>query len=58
MLRPGTKVTHMTRKVGQRSPTGRIVQIRGDSYEIEWDDGHTSISTPEGIVPVKRSKKD
>lgn len=56
MLRRGTRVTQMTRRVGQRAPTGRIVDVRKDSYEIEWDDGHTSIITPEGIVPLKRDK--
>lgn len=58
MLRRGTRVTQMTQKVGQRAPTGRIIDVRKDSYEIEWDDGHTSIITPEGIVPLKRNKTD
>ena len=58
MLRPGTKVTHMTKRVGQRSQTGKIVGIRDKSYEIQWEDGHTSISTPEGIVAVKKPKAD
>ncbi len=56
MLRRGTKVTHMTKKVGQRSQTGKIVDIRDNSYEILWEDGHTSISTPEGIVAVKKTE--
>ena len=57
MLRRGTKVTQMTKRVGQRAPTGQIVDIRNDSYEIKWEDGHTSITTPEGIVPVKNTKQ-
>lgn len=56
MLRRGTRVTQMTRRVGQRAPTGRIVDLRGDSYEIRWDDGHTSIMTREGVVPIKQPK--
>lgn len=56
MLRPGTRVTKMTQRVGQRAPEGKIVDVRNGSYEIKWDDGHTSIITPEGIVPVKRTK--
>ena len=54
MLRPGTRVTRMTRRVGQRAPTGKIVEVRQGSYEIKWEDGHTSITTPEGIVPLRR----
>ncbi|MCP3974988.1 MAG: DUF1918 domain-containing protein [bacterium] len=48
----------MTKRVGQRSQTGKIVDIRDNSYEIRWEDGHTSISTPEGIVAVKKPKTD
>jgi len=58
MLRPGTRVTRLTRRVGQRAPEGRILGVRGDSYEIEWDDGHKSIATSEGIVAVKKPRKD
>jgi len=58
MLRPGTKVTQMTKKVGQRAPTGKIVDTRSDSYEIKWDDGHTSIATPDGIIPLKKPQHD
>lgn len=56
MLRPGTRVTKMTQRVGQRSPEGKILDVRNGSYEIKWDDGHTSIITPEGIVPAKKPK--
>jgi hypothetical protein len=37
MLRPGTRVTRLTRRVGQRAPEGKILSVRGDSYEIRWD---------------------
>lgn len=57
MLRRGTRVTRLTQRVGQRAPTGKIVDVRPDAYEIVWDDGHTSISSPGGITPVKRPKK-
>lgn len=56
MLRPGTRVTQMTKRVGQRAPQGKILEARGDSYEIKWDDGHTSIMTADGVVPVKQPK--
>ena len=58
MLRPGTRVTRLTRRVGQRAPEGKILSIRGDSYEIRWDDGHLSIATKDGIVAVKKVKAD
>ena len=44
----------MTQKVGQHPPEGKIVHVTRDSYEIRWDDGHTSIITTEGIIPVKK----
>jgi len=47
----------MTQRVGQRAPEGKIVDVRNGSYEIKWDDGHVSIITPEGIVPVRQDKK-
>ena len=58
MLRPGTRVTRLMQRVGQRAPEGKILSIRGDSYEIQWDDGHMSIATREGIVAVKKPKTD
>jgi hypothetical protein len=56
MLKKGTRVTRMTQRVGQHPPEGKIIDVTRDSYEIRWDDGHTSIITPEGIVPVKKPK--
>lgn len=58
MLKRGTRVERMTQRAGRRGPTGKIVDVRRDSYEILWDDGHTSIITPGGIMPVKKPKKD
>ncbi|MBT8250246.1 MAG: hypothetical protein KJN81_08280 [Acidimicrobiia bacterium] len=46
----------MTKKVGQRAPTGTIVEVQKGSYEILWDDGHRSIATSDGIIPLKKSK--
>lgn len=54
MLQPGTRVRRMTKKVGQPSPEGKIVGKSGHAYEIKWDDGHTSITDPVGVVKVKR----
>jgi hypothetical protein len=57
MLRPGTRVKKITKKVGQAAPEGKIVGTSGHAYEIEWDDGHTTIADPVGVVKVKESKK-
>jgi len=57
MLREGTRVTKMTRRVGQRAPIGTIVDVRSGSYEIEWDDGRRSITDAAGVVTLKSSKK-
>jgi len=54
MLRPGTRVRRMTKKVGQSSPQGKILATRGGAYEIKWDDGHTSITDAIGVVKVKK----
>jgi hypothetical protein len=57
MLRPGTRVRRITKKVGQPSPEGKIVGMSGHAYEIQWDDGHTSITDPVGVVKVKKPDK-
>jgi hypothetical protein len=57
MLRRGTRVTRLTQRVGQKAPTGKIIDVRGNSYEIEWDDGHRSITSKMGIIPVKKGSK-
>ena len=52
MLRNGMKVTRLTKKVGQSAPTGKVVSIHGDSVEVTWDDGHTSIVSKEAVTPL------
>jgi len=54
MMHKGTRVVRLTKKVGQTAPTGKIVNVRGASYEIKWDDGHTSITTPDAVVLAKK----
>lgn len=53
MIHKGSRVVQLTRKVGQAGPTGRVVRL-GDNnvVEVEWDDGHTSITSREAIVPL------
>lgn len=54
MLKSGMKVQRLTKKVGQTSPTGVIKEMHGDSVEVQWDDGHTSIVSRISVVPVKK----
>lgn len=53
-MRTGEKVTKLTKKVGQAAPTGRIVSVRGESVEVKWEDGHTSLISKIGVVPVRK----
>lgn len=57
MLRPGTRVKRLTKKVGQAAPEGKILEVRGHAYEIEWDDGHTSLADSIGVVKVKKPEE-
>lgn len=57
MLRQGTRVTKLTKKVGATAPTGRIVGVRPHAYEVEWDDGHVSLITQSAVVAVKNNKR-
>ncbi len=54
MLKTGMKVHKLTKKVGQASPSGVIVEMHGDSVEVKWDDGHTSIVSRISVQPEKK----
>jgi hypothetical protein len=54
MFRPGTKVHKLTKRVGQASPTGKVVSVHGEHVEVKWDDGHTSVITKDGLAEVKK----
>lgn len=53
MLKNGMKVQRLTKKVGQASPAGTITAIHGDSVEVKWEDGHTSIVSRISVQPAK-----
>lgn len=57
MLRSGTRVTRLTKKVGQVPPTGKILSIHGDSVEVEWEDGHKSIISREAVTPLTEANR-
>ena len=53
MLRKGMKVERLTKKVGQVAMVGKVVELRdANRVEIKWEDGHTSIISRTGVVPV------
>jgi hypothetical protein len=55
MLKTGMKVKKLTKKVGQASPEGTVTSLHGDSVEIKWEDGHTSIVSREAVTPAKHA---
>ncbi len=57
MLKTGMKVVKLTKKVGQASPSGTIKAIHGDSVEVLWDDGHTSIVSRISVTPATPSNQ-
>ncbi len=57
MLKTGMKVVKLTKKVGQAAPVGTIKSMHGDSVEVRWDDGHTSIVSRISVVPATASNQ-
>ncbi len=58
MLRKGTRVERLTKKVGQTPETGKIVDMVDDHrVEVEWDTGHVSIISKDGITPITDANK-
>jgi len=53
MIRTGTHVARRTKKVGQVAATGKVIAICDEyNVEVQWDDGHRSIVSRDGIVPL------
>jgi hypothetical protein len=55
-LRKGMRVTELTKKVGQPAHTGTILGRRGQSTEVQWDDGHVSSLSHGLLFPVLEKK--
>ncbi len=53
-MHTGDKVAKLTKKVGQASPVGRVTRIRGESVEVRWEDGHTSLISRTAVVPARK----
>ncbi|GMR02277.1 MAG: hypothetical protein BMS9Abin20_0606 [Acidimicrobiia bacterium] len=58
MIRKGTHVERLTKKVGQVAATGRVITIRDEYYvEVQWDDGHTSIISKDALTPLTEANR-
>lgn len=57
MLKKGERVEELTKKTGQRPRVGQIVEIRDESVEVRWDDGHVSSVIGALLRPVTKPEK-
>jgi hypothetical protein len=53
MLKPGTRVEELTKKVGQVPRYGRVTAVHGESVEVRWEDDHVSIVSRQALHPIK-----
>jgi hypothetical protein len=57
LLKKGQRVEELTKKTGQRPRAGVIIDLRADTVEVRWDDGHISSLTGAYLVPVADKKE-
>jgi hypothetical protein len=58
MIRKGTRIERLTKKVGQFAETGKVTEMHDEfSIEVEWDDGHRSIVSKSGVTPVTEANR-
>jgi hypothetical protein len=57
MLKKGQRVEELTKKTGQRPRVGVVIDLRDDSVEVRWDDGHVSILTGALLHPLTQERK-
>ena len=58
MIRKGSHVERLTKKVGQAATTGTVTAIHDEySVEVRWDDGHTSVISKNGIVLLTEANR-
>lgn len=56
-LRKGSHVKTLTRTVGRQPRRGVVERVDGDTVEVRWSDGHTSILSGGALVPDKETAK-
>ncbi|MDP3983763.1 MAG: hypothetical protein Q8Q52_01990 [Acidimicrobiia bacterium] len=52
LLKKGQRVAELTKKTGQRPRLGVVIDLRDDSVEVRWDDGHVSSLTGALLHPL------
>ena len=57
MLKKGMRVVEPTKKVGQVSRRGVVVDVDHQTVEVRWDDGHTSRLTDAVLMQEKNHAK-
>ncbi|HHC08062.1 MAG TPA: DUF1918 domain-containing protein [Actinobacteria bacterium] len=50
-VKKGMRVKTLTSHVGVPPRRGVVLRVEGDSVEVRWDDGHTSILSGAILVP-------
>lgn len=58
MIRKGTRVERLTKKVGQHPETGKVTAIHDEySVEVEWDDGRSTVVSKSALTPVTEANR-
>jgi len=57
MLKKRQRVEELTKKTGQRPRAGVVIDLRDDSVEVRWDDGHVSSLTGALLRPLTQEQK-
>jgi hypothetical protein len=55
-LKPGTRVELLTKKVGQRPRTGKVLEVRDHSVEVRWDDDRVSLVEKTSLHAITSKK--
>jgi hypothetical protein len=56
LLKKGQRVEELTKKAGRHPRSGIVVDLRDDTVEVRWDDGHVTSLTGALLRPVAASK--
>jgi hypothetical protein len=56
-FRKGTHVKTLTKTVGRSPRRGVVERVDGNTVEVRWDDGHTSILSGGALVPDPNQSK-
>jgi len=56
-LRKGIHVKTLTKTVGRTPRRGVVEHVDGNTVEVKWDDGHTSILSGGVLIPDRPQKK-